>query len=285
MIIQYKNFGSKSVIRPGWHIGYHTYGTHIHQFSELLYVVEGSIYSTVCGKRELVSAGQMSVILPLLPHSTYSHEPCKMFLCVFSNDFISNFVLEEELYYGYESSVFTPTKELAAYIDAKMYDATYAFSHTYTQESYRTSKACFNAILDEYMTAVKVERKNVTNNALGRILLYIADHFKEDISLATVGKALGYTPNYISHCLQGLPNMNFSDLLNAQRIEYAKGLIVSRKMTNIELAYECGFSSERTFYRAFADNMGMTPKQYAALNSDERNRLTYLRNVGSNFEK
>ncbi len=274
MIIQHSNFGSQSIIRPGWHIGYHTFGTHMHQFSELLYVHEGSIYSTVGEKRELVSAGQMSIITPLKPHSTYSHEPCKMFLCVFSNDFISNFISEEELYRGYESSVFTPSKELATYINAKLYDSTLAFGRTRTQESYRTAKACFNAIFDEYVSSVGVRTEKVTNNALSGILLYMANHFREDISLSTVGKALGYTTSYISHCLQALPNMSFSDILNSLRIEYAKELISTRKISNVELAYECGFSSERTFYRAFVKNMGITAKQYAQMSAEEKKHAT-----------
>lgn len=285
MIIQHTNFGSKSVVRPGWHIGWHTYETHIHQFSELIYVEEGSIYSTVNGKRELVSEGQMSIIPPLKPHSTYSPQPCKIFLCVFSNDFISNFISEEELHHNYESSVFTPSKELAAYINAKLYDSTYDFSHSHTQESYRTARACFHAIFDEYLSSVKVESKNMPNNALSRILLYISDHFRENISLASVGKALGYTTSYISHCLEELPNMNFADILNSQRIEYAKGIIASsHKMSNIELAYECGFSSERTFYRAFAKNMGMTPRQYAELSSDARNGSPHPGNTKRKLE-
>lgn len=285
MIIQHANFGSKSIVRPGWHIGYHTYGTHLHQFSELLYVVEGSIYSTVGKSCELVSAGQMSIITPLKPHSTYSHLPCKMFLCVFSNDFVLNFIPEEELYRGYERSVFTPSKELAAYIEAKLYDSTYTFSHTHTPQSYRTARACFGAIFDEYVASVEEEKRGVTNNALSSILLYIANHFREDISLAMISKSLGYTAGYISHCLAALPDMSFSDILNSLRIEHAKELIAARKISNVELAYECGFSSERTFYRAFAKHTGVTPKRYAELTAEERHSLSGMRNVDSLIKK
>ena len=270
MIIQHRNFGSKSIIRPGWHEGYHTYGTHIHQFSELIYVAEGSIYSIVGDKRELVSRGQMSIITPLKPHSTYSHEPCKIFLCVFSNDFISNFISEDDLYHGYESSVFTPSEELTAFIGAKLFDSSRQFDKTGSPEAYRTTKICLGAIFDEYVASVKKTGEKVTNNALSGILLYMANHFREDISLSTVGKALGYTTGYISHCLQALPNMSFSDILNSLRIEYAKELISSRKTSNVEIAYECGFSSERTFYRAFLKNMGVTPKKYAEIDAQGR---------------
>ena len=284
MIIQHSNFGSKSIIRPGVHTGYHTYGTHMHQFSELLYVVEGSIYSTVGDSCELVSAGQMSIITPLKPHSTCSYEPCKMFLYVFSNDFISNFIPEEELYRGYERSVFTPSEELRAYIDAKLYDATCTFSHTQNPQAYRTARACFSAIFDEYVTSVGAEMKKVTNNALSSILLYIANHFREDVSLARISKELGYTTGYISHCLSALPGMSFTDILNSLRIEHAKELIATRKISNVELAYECGFSSERTFYREFAKNMGVTPQRYAELSAEERHRLAEMKKVGADFK-
>ena len=100
------------------------------------------------------------------------------------------------------------------------------------------------------------------DNALVSVLLYVKEHFKENINRASLAKALGYHPVYLSQCVNSIPNMNLRKLINSTRVEYAKGLLSKSDMKIIDIALECGFGGERSFYRAFYEILKLTPGEY-----------------------
>lgn len=265
MIVQHRNFGTQSIIRCGTHYD-HNYGSHIHQFSELLYCLEGSIVSTVDGKDELMRPGDISVITPLRIHSTVTPEHCTVFICVCSND-LFDIIPQKELYAGYTGSVFTPSAALGGYISEKLIPSATQFCSTFDPVAYRTVKACIHAICDEFTQTHEQSDKPVYSELLASVILYMNDHFSEDITLSSVAKALGYSPGYISHSLEALPELSFSSLLGSIRVEHAKNLLLTKKRSNIDIAFECGFGCERSFYRTFTRLVGMTPKEYVARRS------------------
>lgn len=264
MIVQYRNFGQERVIRCGIHEPTHNYGSHIHQYSELLHVLEGSIESTVDGKTEIVHAGETVVITPLRIHSTYTPSYCKIFICVFSNDFILNYIPSKELYGGYKSSVFKPSDILRSYMEGKFIPSALNYKPRVLSAN-RAVQAGLHAIFAEFTASTEQSEHYAPNNALAQILTYTSEHFKERLTLNSVGKALGYTAGYVSHCLDALPQMNFRDVLNSFRVEYAKNLLLHSDRSNIDIALESGFSCERSFYRTFLQATHTTPKEYVTL--------------------
>ena len=112
------------------------------------------------------------------------------------------------------------------------------------------------------MRKVPLSKDTKPNRALPSILLYINEHYKENISLAQIGSALGYSPKYISLCLSKVENFNLFNLINSLRSDYAKTLLLSTDLKMIDIAYECGYTNEKSFYRAFKQVTGMTPGEY-----------------------
>ena len=263
MIVQHTNFGTQSKVRVGLHSPKHDYGNHIHEYSEILYVLEGSIESTVNGKTDLISAGDIAIITPFKVHSTFTPDTCKLMICVISNDYLYDMIPKEELYLGYSISAFTASDELRGYLDSRFLAAASQIIFDPSLKNVSTTKACVHAIMAEFLAfAEPCNEKNAKSSVLASLILYLNEHFKEELSLTKVSKELGYAPGYISHCLESLPNMNFSTLLSSLRVEYAKKLIKEDRLTNVEIAFESGFNSERSFYRAFLRHAGMTPGQY-----------------------
>ncbi len=262
MIIQTINFGNQSRVRCGISDPTHNYGAHIHESSEILYVLEGSIESTVDGKTDLLCAGDVAVITPFKVHSTNTPDRCRLCVCVVTNDFMTDLIPQDELFSGYQSSAFTPSQTLGAYLKDKFPTAAVEAFQTGAREAMVTTKVCVHAIIEEFLRIAKPGTRTRYQNVLANVILYLNEHYKENITLKSTSKALGYTSNYISHCLEELPQMNFSMILNSIRIEYAKKLLLSEKKSNIDIAYECGYFCERSFYRAFYRIVGMTPKDY-----------------------
>jgi AraC-like DNA-binding protein len=73
-------------------------------------------------------------------------------------------------------------------------------------------------------------------------------------------------PHYqISRILKEYYELNFNDFINEFRVNEFVKLLKSSSLKHIKnsaLAYQCGFYSESTFFRAFKKFMGKTPQQY-----------------------
>lgn len=81
---------------------------------------------------------------------------------------------------------------------------------------------------------------------------YICEHLTEDITVESLSKELGYSPNYLSTTFNDFTGMGFREYLNACRIiEYNKLRKVSPELSAEAAAVQCGFSSMSTFYRAY----------------------------------
>ena len=260
MIIQHTNFGATTSIKCGIHQN-HNYGAHIHQFSELVWVLDGMLEMNIDGKREVGKKGDMFVITPYVIHDFKTIDYSKILICVFSNDFATDFINVQDWYNGRKGGVFTMSETLENYLLSKFINAVSAYYYTGGQ-TYLTVKAGIHAILDEYIENVPPKDKSKGTNALEAILIYVTNHYNEQISLGSISDALGYSKGYISHCLESLQDFNFTTLVNSLRIEHAKLLLASSNSKSIDIALEVGFSCERSFHRAFKAFTGMTPKEY-----------------------
>ena len=263
MIIQHTNFGAQSVLRYGIHEGRYNYGNHLHQFSEFVFVLDGELKMTVEGNRESGKKGDVFFVSPFKVHNFETEEYCKILIFVFSNDFASSLIGEEILYKGRDSALFTPSQEAASYVNSRLIDAARNFCyHEAKGEYYRQVTCCIHVLIDEYMKSTTLSDNKKKSNSLGAIFLHIAQHYREKITLESLSSSLGYTKGHISHCLESIPNFNFTDLVNSMRIEYAKNIMLTTHYRNIDLALEAGFSSERSFHRSFKKYTGMTPGEY-----------------------
>ena len=136
----------------------------------------------------------------------------------------------------------------------------------YETVRYRSIKALVYTVFEEYTRTVpQIPESKPKSSVLIETFTYLSEHFTENVDLTDVAAALGYSPTYISHAISAMPNMNFRRLLNSLRIDRAKLLLVSNDFRLIDIALECGFTSERTFYRAFSEIVGITPTEYRRL--------------------
>jgi methylphosphotriester-DNA--protein-cysteine methyltransferase len=261
--VQVSNFGFESALRCTTKNGQYFIGEHIHQFSEIVLVREGEILVTVDGKEEIARAGDIVFITPFRQHSFSTPVYSSLWLAVFSNDFIRDFGSDADLDYVGERSVFTPSKVLFDFLSDKLIDSSERFI-IYDRRIYRTMRAAIYAVYEEYTRTVPSSDTvaRAQTSVIFKILRYLSTHFKENVTLSSAAKELGYNPEYISHCLSEIKDMNFRYLLNSFRIDYAKNLLLSTKRTVEDIAVESGFSGERSFHRTFYSMIGKTPGEY-----------------------
>lgn len=91
------------------------------------------------------------------------------------------------------------------------------------------------------------------------VLIYINEHFKEDITLISLSAEFGYSPQYFSRIFHRYMNINLTEYINIARVNYAKKQLSSGK--NIaDIAFESGFGSMPSFYRAYKKVFGELPR-------------------------
>ena len=262
--VQGTNFGSVNTVKCAIKTGKYNIDSHLHQFSEIVLVRRGSIRVLTDGKEEIANENDIIVISPFQVHSFKTDIFCDIMLCLFSNDFISDFVPQDKICILGDKTVFTPSCELAEFIKNKIPDTREERIHftSTADQSLRKIKAALYSIYEEYTENVTPSKTDSRANVISSIMMWIKQHYRENITLDDVADALGYTNGYISHCLSGIGHMNFRTLLNSFRIEHAKELLRKTQDKIIDIALECGFSGERSFHRAFLSIMGTTPGEY-----------------------
>lgn len=95
-----------------------------------------------------------------------------------------------------------------------------------------------------------------------KIILFVAEHFKEDIHLEEAAKRLFLSPHTIKQTLQTDLAVSFSELLLNIRMAYASSLIKATKLEIAYIAAYVGYDSLRSFNRHFKEYLGVTPREY-----------------------
>ncbi len=227
---------------------------HFHSNFELIYVFDGSIYLTVNGRSETLHSGDYALVLPNQIHSIEPYDRAKYWIAVFSEQYVPHFASQTNGLEG-ESSVFRCDADTDAFIKSKL---------ILTESSaLMIKKACFYAVCDCYasQTAFK-ERASGKSELICEILDYIATHYTERLTLASVGAQFGYEPHYLSRLLGNKYQISFSTLINEHRVSHATRLIESGELTMAQVAMQSGFSSIRNFNYAFKSITGKTPSEY-----------------------
>ena len=124
-----------------------------------------------------------------------------------------------------------------------------------------TAKGALLALLGELLSFITFTDAPADYDSVKNVLLYCSENYTEPLSLDTLSRELHLSRYYISHIFSDKLQVSFTDFINTLRVEHACSLL--GKGANItEIALASGFASVRTFNRVFAEEMGMTPREY-----------------------
>lgn len=245
------NFNANIYTDRGW-------VPHFHKNFELIYILEGTLLLTVNGKSETMGEGDYGLILENQIHSFEPDGHSKIWIAIFSEQFVPHFAGYIEKFEG-ERSVFGCSDSVHGFIKANLIEA---------QSTITMKKACFYAACDEYLRNVPLtERKNGNDDLICRVLDYVAAHNMEDITLSAIAEHFGYEYHYLSRILNRGYHINFSSLVNEYRVDKAIGLLTDTEKSITDVAMESGFRSIRSFNHVFRRVTGVTPRDYVRANT------------------
>ena len=264
-LIQKNNFGTSDIIRASFHTERYRKAIHMHQFLEIVYVMDGEMIVKTGGKQATAKSGDIIIIYPYQAHGFYTenNKNSKLWMLLFSGSIIMDIIKSYSGLNEYENVIFSPSKELKTFIESKLIDTNEKLTEIDEAQS-RRLKALLYPIFDEYLAQnpVSVKQKKLNSSIINLILSYTQSNFYQNVTVSDCAKKIGYSKSYISHILSQTMHKTFTEVRDLYRIDYAKTLLLQTDMSTFRVGLECGFNCERSFERAFKKLLKVTPKQY-----------------------
>lgn len=233
---------------------------HFHSQIELCFVDEGELDVIVNGHRKVLNAGEMSVSLSYDSHTYHTPQRsrsaflfipiylCEEFIAATKDKRIANpFICDKEVVEKIRNCVSEVIKEEGNDIKIKGY---------------------IYVILGTIMEHLMFETKQTATdtNLSTKLLFYINENFEKEISLSSIASAFGYNQAYISRYFKETFNIGISQYITMIRLRNALMLMQENRHNITYCAMESGFTSMRTFYRAFYNEFRCSPKEYLSVN-------------------
>jgi AraC-like DNA-binding protein len=95
-------------------------------------------------------------------------------------------------------------------------------------------------------------RTEKSNRLIVDMMIYLNEHFREDLTLEELAHRFGYEKTYLSRTFNKYMGMNLREYLNRLRIDAVlKERAQYPDAPIYRIAQECGFDNQNTFYRAY----------------------------------
>jgi len=230
------------------------YDLHFHKNYEVIHIISGKVACSVNGKSAVMSAGDFAFCFCNEIHSIKSVGDSRVWVGVFSEDFIHEFRKHQKGKTG-DSFLFRCSETLLAYLNENFIKA--EISDVFM------IKACLYALCGEYLSQNKLtEPAEKKATLMSDVIEYIEENYKKNITLAGMAESLGYEYCYFSRIFNKLFSMNFTDYINIYRFNAACAMLTESDRSVTDIAYESGFQSIRSFNSIFKRLSGVTPREY-----------------------
>lgn len=107
-----------------------------------------------------------------------------------------------------------------------------------------------------------VKVSDSTTQSLRLAIDYIRENLENKLTLKEVADVACLSPAYFSYIFKKYNGISLWEYISIKRVERAVEMLKNEKMTKLEIAERCGFSSASNFYKAFTAVTGKKPSDY-----------------------
>ena len=216
-----------------------------HDSIELIFMTSGKAIAHIENHKEEIVPGDIFFV------DSYSTHFYEMVGAISAIVLVLSREHTERFYHLYNGLTFNPflkdkkkNKKIISFVKAWMNK-----ENRTTLYNYGSTDILFSLLVESYPLIKKQDSKGDT--VLKDFLMYIHQHYQEDITLNSMAHDLGYTTEYCSRMLKKALNVNFRTYINTLRLRKAKELEMDnpQKLSQLEILYKCGFSSPATYFR------------------------------------
>ena len=251
----------------------HTRSTpNFHKNLELIVVLDGECSLWVSDRSYTMRAGEAAFVMPYQIHH-FSVVGDGHIICTTFHESLINSMRNTIVGARPDNPVFIPSKPTYDYFCCQMqglFGENSGVVKLIEPESKRLMvKGLLYALESEFIDQASLSYIDDFDSVTTTILNYVSEHFKENITLKDIATNTGYNYQYVSRTFNSMMGMSFKEILNLHRMQYAFRLLKYNEMSVIDIAYESGFQSVRSFYRVCLELYGCSP---AELRKRERRR-------------
>lgn len=234
----------------------HNSSSHVHSHIEFIFVMSGKAKITMDKKEHVVAEGKVAVTMPYEIHSIATPKHSKAFIIACPPDYMSEY--RQILINRQFNPPVVPFGAAARELIADIVNS--GFKDDFKK------KALLYCTVSEFLKGSTLSDKEPVEFDLYRkSISYITEHFKENLSLASVAQYACVTPAHLSRVINDGSKSSFTDILNSLRIYEAKRLLEQTDISISDAAFEAGYGSIRNFNRIFKKYFGITPKEHLKL--------------------
>lgn len=234
---------------------------HFHSDIEIVYVIEGILIVGIGNQIYELHAGEIAVIPSNSIHFFDQKEKAGTntdYILVFSPEML------------YENLFVTPftvkPKDSQMYLEKfqKLCNVYQEKGRSYILEMQSMiTDICYHLSHEDAFINSQNAVKNVySDSKIQHVLEYINNNLKDELSFEELCDRFSISPARLRKEFNDTVGMTFSKYVANRRICMVESLLRQTDTSIIDICYECGFASVRTFNRIFLNATGMTPMQY-----------------------
>lgn len=118
-----------------------------------------------------------------------------------------------------------------------------------------------------FMDAFLSDRKPHHTHLIHQVMQYLQIHCTEKITLEEISRSVYMSPSYLSRVFKQETGISVIHYLHHIRVEKSKELLLDPSLSLIDIAFQCGFTSQSYFTSVFKEKTGITPREYRKRNA------------------
>jgi len=241
------------------------YPTHWHNAVEILMPTE-NVFPVVCGGKDYILKENHILIIPPGELHNLKAQKGRRIIMLCDNTLLNDNPALRELYTilseplwineNYEDYFRESLKNIILEM-VNIFETSPPFCETLLYQKFIT----LLLKIAEYKKGGENQEKKGVSDKTELFRKYIDSSYMNQISLASLADAVGYSKYHISRILSN-NGLSFSDMLNARRIKAAETMLRNSNFSVTQIAFSVGFTSITTFNRAFKKIKNCTPTEF-----------------------
>ncbi len=253
-------YESKNYAFSAWEGNRLEFAAHLHHHLELVLFLEGQTVAFADAERCEVQPGDAFLAFPEQIHRYETTGPEHFYLLIADPD------LMPEL-----SALFTAPPPESALIkggalDPLVIEAAKRLMELQNPETVSQKalqKGLLLTIFSRLLSQCNLSQARTSGpHAFRAVVEYCTKNYQNELSLSVLERELHVSKYYVSHLFSERMKLSFNDYVNSLRVAHACRYLSSDELPITEICSLVGFSTLRTFNRAFQKQMNMTPSDY-----------------------
>jgi AraC-like DNA-binding protein len=232
-----------------------SYYLHFHSHIEIYVILSGEVEVIINGRRKLLRGGEISVAMSYDAHGYNTPKAADAEYLIIPISYCADILPPLENRRSVSSFIDDP-KTFKTVCDA--------MEHILSNPNEISMRGYIYIILGAILDCMSNPESPHSNDAHIEpdILIYLSKSFREELSVKSLAEHFGYNPSYFSRSFHNTFGISFGKYLTLLRLREAIMLMKKGDKNITECAFESGFGSIRSFYRAFSDEFKCSPKEY-----------------------